>query len=92
MWLKNQCRKKGVNPKMRRKFVRPYEVVEAFSNHTYEIKWQGQVSVQNERHLKLYTPCQEGQGRAPAALEPRRRPNMMGVARGTGRPRGEELV
>ena len=79
VWLQNRRRRKGENPKLQQKFVGPYEVVEAYDNHTYKIDKQGQTSVQSETRLKLYRPCEAESGRAPASLEPRRRPNMRGA-------------
>ena len=79
VWLENRRRRKGENNKLQQKFVGPYQIIEAYSNHTYLIERQGQSSVQNEVRLKLYYPCTAEPGRAPASLEPRRRPNMKGA-------------
>ena len=88
VWLQNRRRRKGENPKLQQKFVGPYEVIEAYGNHTYKIDKQGQSSVQSETRLKLYRPCEAESGRAPASLEPRRRPNM----RGAVKPRSKEAM
>ena len=79
VWLENKRRRKGVNPKLQAKFVGPYEVLQAFPNHTYRIARQGQESVQSEQRLKRYSPAQLPAGRAPRELEPRRGPNMKGA-------------
>ena len=76
--LLNKRRRKGENPKLQQKFVGPYEVLKSFPNHTYHISRQGQTSTQNESRLKLYRPCDDSVGQAPATLEPRRGPNMKG--------------
>ena len=79
VWLQNKRRKRGDNSKLQQKFVGPYQVLEAYSNHTYKIERQGQASIQNESRLKFYYPCTEESGKAPTSLEPRRRPNMKGI-------------
>jgi transposase InsO family protein len=79
VWLENRRRKVGTNPKLQARFVGPYEVKQAFENHTYLIERQGQLSVQNERRLKRYHEAQTPAGRAPAEGEPRRRKNMKGA-------------
>ena len=66
----------------------PYQVLEAYGNHTYMIDRQGQDSVQNEVRLKLHHPCMAELGKAPASLEPRRRPNMKGALRPRRRVEG----
>jgi hypothetical protein len=81
VWLLNKRRRKGENPKLQPRFIGPYRVVEARANHTYKIDRQGQSSVQNESRLKLYYPCNEPMGKAPAAVEPRRRSNMKGATK-----------
>ena len=78
VWMVNKRRRKGENPKLQRKFVGPYLVEVSYPNHTYLISRQGQTSVQNEGRLKLYRACADSMGQAPAALEPRRAPNMKG--------------
>ena len=78
VWLENK-RRKGVNPKLQAKFVGPYEVLQAFQNHTYRIARQGQESIQSEQRLKRYSPAQLPAGRAPRELEPRKGPNMKGA-------------
>ena len=55
VWLQSK-RSKGENSKLQQKFIGPYQVMEAYSNHTYLIERQGQNSVQNEVRLKLYHP------------------------------------
>ena len=40
VWLQNQRRRKGENPKLQPKFVGPYEVLAAWGNHTYKIERQ----------------------------------------------------
>ena len=66
--LQNMRRRKGEAPKLQPKFVGPYEVVEAFKNHTYLLERLGQTTVQNECRLKLYRPCTERAGQAPGML------------------------
>ena len=87
IWLQNRRRKKGESNKLQQKFVGPYHVVEAYSNHMYKIERQGQSSVQNELRLKLYHSCTAEPGIAPVSLEARRRPNMRGAMK--QRERGE---
>ena len=91
VWLENRRRRKGDNSKLQPKFVGPYKVVKVFDNHTYLIDRQGQDSVQNECRLKLYHPCPEEAGKAPTALEPRRRPNMKGTTRHRPRCQGDDV-
>ena len=79
VWLQNRRRRRGDSNKLQPKFVGPYQVLEAYENHTYLIDRQGQDSVQNEVRLKLHHPCSTELGKAPASLEPRRRPNMKGA-------------
>lgn len=87
VWLLNRRRRKGENPKLQPKFVGPFEIEEAYHNHTYLIMRHGQRSVQNGCNLKPYYPCTDPRGQAPAALEPNRRPNMRGATRKKRRPR-----
>ena len=79
VWLQNKRRRKGENPKLMPKFVGPYQVLEAYPNHSYRIERQGQSSTQNEARLKLYHPCTSGPGQAPSTSEIVRRPNMKGA-------------
>ena len=79
VWLQNQRRRKGENPKLQPKFVGPYEVLAAWGNHTYRIERQGQESVQHESRLKPYRACTEPVGQAPGTMEATRRPNMKGA-------------
>ena len=67
--MQNVRRRKGEAPKLQPKFVGPYEVVEAYRNHTYLLERLGQATVQNECRLKLYRPCIEKAGQAPGMLE-----------------------
>ena len=83
VWLENRRKKRGDSAKLQSKFVGPYEVLAVFANHTYQIDRLGQQSIQSECRLKLYAPCIEPSGQAPASLEPRRRANMKGA---TGQP------
>ena len=54
---------------MQPKFIRPYEVVAAFENHTYQLEMLGRTTTQNECRLKLYQTCAERRGQAPGILE-----------------------
>ena len=81
VWLENRRRRKGENPKLQAKFQGPYTVVKSWNNHTYQLERQGQTSIQNECRLKAFRPCPEEVGRAPVTIEPRRRPNMRGMAK-----------
>jgi len=47
-------------------------------NHTYKVERPGQVSVQNEAHLKPYWASPDAAGQAPPLLEPARRPTTRG--------------
>jgi len=85
--MENKRRRKGENPKLQQKFVGPFEVVEAWDSHTYKLERQGQSSVQHESRLRPYRPCAEPAGRAPASLEPNRRPNIKGAV-----PRRKEAM
>ena len=92
VWLQNRRRKKGESNKLQQKFVGPYHVIEAYSNHTYKIERQGQSSVQNELRLKLYHSCTAEPGKAPISLEARRRTNMRGAIKQREREKlAEEL-
>ena len=66
--MQNVRRRKGEAPKLQPKFVGPYEMVEAFQNHTYLLERLGQTTVQNECRLKLYRPCTERAGQARGML------------------------
>lgn len=79
--MKNYRKKKGDCHKLSAKYVGPYVVLEAFENHTYRLKRNGQESIQNESRLKCYKPCSNPAGQAPALLELPRRPNMRGYKR-----------
>ena len=92
VWLENRRRRKGVNPKLQPKFVGPYEVLQAFDNHTYKIGRQGQESVQSEMRLKKYTRATQPVARAPVELEPRRGPNMKGTRRKIRRESENEFI
>ena len=83
VWMVNKRRRKGENPKLQAKFIGPYDIIQAYLNHTYLIERQGQQSIQSESRLKLYKACGEAVGRAPATIEPTRRPNMKGAVRKT---------
>jgi len=52
VWMVNYRRHRGQAAKLQPKFVGPYAVVEVMRNHTYKIECLGQVSIQNEAHLK----------------------------------------
>ena len=92
VWMVNKRRRKGENPKLQAKFLGPYEVIQAYGNHTYLIERQGQQSVQSESRLKLYKACGEAVGQAPATIEPTRRPNMKGAVKKTMRRATELMV
>ena len=92
VWLENKRRRREVNPKLQPKFVGPYEVLQAFDNHTYKIGRQGQESNQSEMRLKKYTRATQPATRAPVKLEPRWGPNMKGARRSGRRDTQNELV
>lgn len=73
VWLEHKGRKKRAKANFQPKFVGPYQVKKVHANHTCGIKKQGKLSIQNQCRLKLYHPCSEEMGQAPATLEPRRR-------------------
>ena len=62
-------KKERENPKLQPKFIRPYEVVVAFGNHTYQLERLEQTTTQNECRLKLYQACTERRRQAPEILE-----------------------
>ena len=51
--VQNTRRKKEKNPKLQPKFIRPYKVVAAFGNYTYQLERLGQTTTQNECQLNL---------------------------------------
>ena len=59
VWLENQHKRKGENPKLQAIFQGLYTVVKSWANHTYQIERYEQTSIQNECHLKAYRPCQK---------------------------------
>ena len=91
VWLENRRRRKGENPKLQSKYVGPYQIVEAYDNHTYLIQQGATTSVQSEKRLKLFKPCPDPAGQAPLTKETHRRPEE--VAQGARRRRdsGETL-
>ena len=74
----NKRRQRGENLKLQPKFVGPYLVTECFPDHTYCVERQGQVSIQNEQRLKLYTTWTGPESQVPGSREPALRPNMKG--------------
>jgi len=50
----NYRRRRRQAAKLQPKFAGPYAVFEVMPNHTYKIEPSGQVSIQNEAHLKPY--------------------------------------
>ena len=56
-------------------------MLEEYPNHTYKIEHNGQVSVQNEKRLKLHTASSCLAGQAPTLSEPRKRPSMREATR-----------
>ncbi|XP_067949612.1 uncharacterized protein [Watersipora subatra] len=90
VWLMNKRRRRGENPKLQAKFVGSYQVLKAWGNQTYLVERQRQSSIQSEERLKLYHPCPERLGQAPATLEPRRGPNMKGARPSRPERRQEE--
>jgi hypothetical protein len=81
VYLVSHRRRKGVCKKIQAQYIGPYTVVNVYHNHTYQISYQGQTSVQHESQLKLCTEATNLVGRAPVILEPRRRLNMRGRRR-----------
>ena len=79
--LENRRRRKGENPKLQSKFVGPYQVIEAFPNHTYAITSKGQHSIQNESRLKLFRESTHTASQTPGEIEGIRRPNMKGAVK-----------
>ena len=57
------------NSKLQQKFIEPYQVMEAYRNHTDLIERQRQNLVQNKVQLKRYHPCMAEPGKTPASLE-----------------------
>lgn len=80
--MRSKRKKKGVSRKLASKFVGPYIVTQAFDNHTYRLKRNGQESTEHEMRLKHHVPAVSTHGQAPVILEPTRRPNMKGRPRG----------
>jgi len=54
VWMVNYCRRRGQAAELQPKFVGPFAVVQVMPNHTYKLEHSGQVSIQNETHLKRY--------------------------------------
>ena len=65
MWLENKRRQRGDSSKLQQKFAKPYQVIEAYDNHTYKIKRQRQISVQTDVSLTLHYLCPAKPGIAP---------------------------
>jgi len=68
--MANYSRRRGQSNKLQPRFVRLCLVVEALPNHTYKIERSGQVSIQNEAHLKLHWANPDAVREAPLLLEP----------------------
>lgn len=56
VWLKNKARKKGVSPKLQKRFKGPFKIVERISDVLYRIQPEGGVS-SNVVHFNLLKPC-----------------------------------
>jgi len=56
-------------------------MTEVMPNHIYKVERLGQVSIQNEAHLKPYWASPDAGGQAPPLLEPTCRPTMRVRAR-----------
>ena len=67
--LEKRRRRKGENPKLQSKFVEPYQVIEAFPNHTYAITGKGQHSIQNESRLMLFKASTHTASQTPGEIE-----------------------
>jgi len=78
VWMTSYRRRCGQAAKLQPKFVSPYCVIEAMSNHTYKVERSGQVSFKNEARLQPYWASPDAAGQAPPLLEPARRPPMRG--------------
>ena len=63
--MENKRRRPGVNPKLQSRFLGQYEVLAAYSNHTYLLGHGDQQLVVNEQHLKRYQAGQEHIQEAP---------------------------
>jgi len=81
VWSANYRRHHRQAAKLQPKFVGPYLVVEAMPNHTYKVDRSGQVSIQNEAHLKLYWTSPDAVGKAPPLLEPKKQTATQGRLR-----------
>ncbi|XP_067949442.1 uncharacterized protein [Watersipora subatra] len=90
VWLTNKRWRRGENPKLQTKFVRLFQVLKAWGNHTYLVERQGQFSIQSEGRLTPHHACPERLGQAPATLEPRRGPNIKGAQQSRPEKRQEE--
>lgn len=76
VWMQNKRNHQGLSVKLQPKHLRPYKIIRAFKNHTYEVK-HGQQSVQSEARLKLHRPAMADLGRAPISQEPAGQPQIM---------------
>jgi len=97
VWMVNYRRRRGQAAKLQPKFVGPYAVVQVMPNHTYKLERSGQVSIQNETHLKPYWASPDAAGEAPPLLEPSRQTATRGRQRHGPEyevvvPRAEDLV
>ena len=85
VWLVNNRRRKGENPKLQPKYVGPYTILQSFANHTCKLERQRQASIKNECRLKPYFPCPfpcpAAVGQAPGSREAIRRPKMKGAVK-----------
>ena len=55
VWLKVKRHPKGTTSKLQPKWQGPYEVLEAYENHTYLVDLHSRQSVENESRIKLRT-------------------------------------
>lgn len=56
VWVRNKARKKGVSPKLQKRFKGPFRVIERVSDVLYRIQPEGGVS-SNVVHFNLLKPC-----------------------------------
>ena len=61
VWLKSYKKKKGLNPKLDRKYTGPYCVKAVLPFHTYALENNGKTSVQHEARIRLHLEADESQ-------------------------------
>jgi transposase InsO family protein len=81
VWLKNKRHKKNTTAKLQPKWIGPYKILEANSNHTYLIELHDRRALEHESRLKLYVSATQSWGQAPRIPETLKQPTRTGYPR-----------